>query len=93
MFASMLVSLALLSNPATAAEWPELAHQIVATGEGRNDAVVLVAIEDYANVDDVLGARANADVIANGVSRASKTMKSLPRPCIFRNGRAVIAAM
>ena len=61
MTASLLLSLSLLSTPARATEWPDLTTLASPTGEGRNDAAVLVAIEDYAKVDDVLGARANAD--------------------------------
>lgn len=60
---SALVSLSLLLTPlASAADaWPDLTAQIRATDEGRNDAAVIIAIEDYAKVDDVAGARANAD--------------------------------
>jgi formylglycine-generating enzyme required for sulfatase activity len=60
----VLVALALGVGPsvaAPAAEWPDLSQQVVSTGEGRNDAAVIVAIEDYAKVDAVLGARSNAD--------------------------------
>ena len=58
----LLLSLALsLTSPARAAEWPDLSTQIQPTNEGRNDAAVVIAIEDYAKVDDVVGARANAD--------------------------------
>jgi formylglycine-generating enzyme required for sulfatase activity len=60
----VLVSLALAVGPSVAApsaEWPDLAQQVAPTGEGRNDAAVIVAIEDYAKVDAVLGARSNAD--------------------------------
>ena len=60
----VLVALALAVGPSVAApsaEWPDLGQQVVATGEGRNDAAVIVAIEDYAKVDAVLGARSNAD--------------------------------
>lgn len=57
-----LTAFALLSAPmALAAEWPDLPAQIRATDEGRADAAVIIAIEDYAKVDDVSGARANAD--------------------------------
>ncbi len=45
--ASLLLSLALLSTPshaAPAAEWPDLGTLATPTGEGRNDAAVLIAI-------------------------------------------------
>ena len=46
---------------ALAADWPDLTTGVLNTGEGRADAAVIIAIEDYAKVDDVVGARANAD--------------------------------
>ena len=59
---ALLASLAFLVTPgAAAAEWPDPTAQIRTTDEGRADAAVIVAIEDYAKVDDVAGARANAD--------------------------------
>jgi hypothetical protein len=36
-------------------------------------------------------ARAFASSISSGASRASKMTKSLPRPCIFRNRRFIVA--
>jgi hypothetical protein len=50
-----------LAAPAAAASWPDLGAQVVPTDEGRNDAAVIIAVEDYIKVDDVAGARANAD--------------------------------
>jgi hypothetical protein len=59
---SLLLSIVLsIAAPARAAAWPDLSSQIQPTNEGRNDAAVVIAIEDYTKVDDVVGARANAD--------------------------------
>ena len=59
---SLLLLLArLATNPALALDWPDLSIPAPPTGDGASDAVVLVAIEDYADVDDVQGARENAE--------------------------------
>jgi sulfatase modifying factor 1 len=57
----LLLALAAATPWSHAADWPDLTRMPAGNGEGRSDAVLLVAIEDYAKVDDVLGARANAD--------------------------------
>ena len=58
----MLTALALAAAlPAWATDWPNLQEAPAGTREGRNDAAIVVAIEDYLLVDDVPGANANAD--------------------------------
>ncbi|MBT3220516.1 MAG: caspase family protein, partial [Proteobacteria bacterium] len=44
-----------------AAGWPDLSSPPPEAGGGEEDAAVIVGIEDYVFVDDVLGARANAE--------------------------------
>ena len=56
----LLASLA-LPQPSTAADWPSLAEPIKDPKRpGRQDAALIIAIEDYAFVEDVQGAGANA---------------------------------
>ncbi len=58
----MLSALALAAMlPAMAADWPDLQEAPTGTREGKNDAAVVIAIEDYLLVDDIPGANANAD--------------------------------
>ncbi len=58
----MLTALVLAASQfAHAADWPDLQAAPTGTREGRNDAAIVVAIEDYLLVDDVPGANANAD--------------------------------
>jgi hypothetical protein len=61
----MSVLLGLLSSflvrQALAVEWPDLAATPRGSGDGRADAALVIAIEDYARVDDVEGASRNAD--------------------------------
>ena len=47
------------ASPATS--WPDISASPPGTGEGAQDAAVIVAIEDYSKVDDVRGAARNAD--------------------------------
>jgi hypothetical protein len=58
----MLLASFLLASPlqALAAPWPDLSQAPQGAVEGQNDTAVIVAIEDYAEVEDVLGARQNA---------------------------------
>jgi hypothetical protein len=77
-----LAAALLLPSLAHAAAWPDLSAQIQPIGEGRNDAAVIIAVEDYLRVDDVTGARSNADawmrwfVNGRGVS-ASRVFKAV----------------
>ena len=58
----MLSALALAAMlPAMAADWPDLQEAPTGTREGKNDAAVVIAIQDYLLVDDIPGANANAD--------------------------------
>jgi uncharacterized caspase-like protein len=57
----LLAALALAPLVAHAAAWPDLQGQIVPTDEGRADAAVVIAVEDYQKLDDIAGARVNAD--------------------------------
>ena len=59
--AAPMLALAAISG-AGAAPWPDLSQSAV-TGslEGKNDAAVLVAVEDYARLEDIQGARASID--------------------------------
>jgi hypothetical protein len=61
MLLSTLLALALSVPAAKAADWPDLSTPLARTDEGRKDAVVLVAVEDYARLPDVPGAVASAD--------------------------------
>jgi hypothetical protein len=61
MMLSTLLALALSVPAAKAADWPDLSTPLARTDEGRKDAVVLVAVEDYARLPDVPGAVASAD--------------------------------
>ena len=66
MLPTLLLALAFsntsLLPTAHAADWPDLGSvPLQRSSAGQSDAVVIVAIEDYLKVDDVTGARANAD--------------------------------
>jgi len=50
---------ALLALGLVGASWPDLSQAPVGSGAGSRDAAVIVAIEDYAYVEDVVGARQN----------------------------------
>lgn len=70
----LLVSLLALTAPAWAADPLEAAIDAVAPEKGaQNDAAVIVAIEDYANVSDVNGARANARLWRQWFNRRGTT--------------------
>ena len=58
----LVVAISLGSGSARAGvgAWPDLGTTPPGAREGTNDAAVIVAIEDYAEVDDVVGARRNA---------------------------------
>ena len=45
----------------SSSSWPDLSTSPTGASEGANDAAVVIAIEDYAKVDDVLGAGKNAN--------------------------------
>ena len=49
------------AQSATAASWPDLSQPALAEGGGEADAALIIEIEDYAFVDDIPGALANAD--------------------------------
>ena len=55
-----LLTILLLAGPATAGTWPDLSTSPTGPVEGREDAALIVAIEDYPFVDDIPGAHANA---------------------------------
>lgn len=75
-----LVALVALVGPALASSWPDLATPAKATGEGTNDAALVIGAEDYIFVPDVEGARKNADdwyfylTRTRGISPASATL-------------------
>ncbi|MBI3564167.1 MAG: caspase family protein, partial [Elusimicrobia bacterium] len=52
---------ALAALPSRAASWPDLSQASKASGAGKRDAAVIVAVEDYLAVAKVAGADANAD--------------------------------
>ncbi len=58
-----LAGLLVFAAPAGAApaSWPDLASAPKGSGEGVNDAALIIAIEAYSKVDRVVGAGANAD--------------------------------
>jgi len=57
----MLALAALLAAPSALAEgWPDLSKPPAGGGGGANDAAAIIAVEDYAFVSDVPGARRNA---------------------------------
>lgn len=49
-----------LTAPASAQLWPDLNEDIPASGGGENDAALIIAIGDYAAVEDIPGATDNA---------------------------------
>ena len=57
----MALTVLLISGTSQATSWPDFSKKMPGQQEGRNDAALIVAIEDYAYIPDIAGARANAD--------------------------------
>lgn len=59
----MLAAIALITigASASASGWPDLRASVTPIGGGQDDAALIIAIEDYAFVEDVPGARANGE--------------------------------